>query len=99
MVPWRYLEATILVAVMDQSLGTSTSFCSKITLPWASVIWATRSSHSISSYGETPGLVKSRRNWRPGAFFFVGVTSGAGATDSGLFFLSVTSGISLSLLH
>ena len=36
--PCRYLLATMLVAVMDQSLGTSTSFCSKITLPWASVI-------------------------------------------------------------
>ena len=37
--PCRYLLATMLVAVMDQSLGTSTSFCSKMTLPWASVIW------------------------------------------------------------
>src|SRR5579863_1259011 len=36
--PCKYLEATMLVAVMDQSLGTSTSFCSKITAPWASVI-------------------------------------------------------------
>ena len=39
-VPCRYLLATMLVAVIDQSLGTSTSFCSKITLPLASVIWA-----------------------------------------------------------
>ena len=37
-VPCRYFEATMLVAVMDQSLGTSTSFCSKIMLPWESVI-------------------------------------------------------------
>ena len=49
MVPCRYLLATMLVAVIDQSLGVSTSFCSKITPPWASVIWARRSSHSISS--------------------------------------------------
>ena len=31
--PWRYLEATMLVAVMDQSAGTSTFFCSKMILP------------------------------------------------------------------
>ena len=48
-VPCRYLLATILVAVTDQSLGTSTSFCSKIALPLASVIRAVRFSHSISS--------------------------------------------------
>src|SRR6202166_3814995 len=36
--PWRYFEATMLVAVMDQSLGTSTFFCSKIMPPWESVI-------------------------------------------------------------
>ena len=48
-VPCRYLLATILVAVTDQSLGTSTSFCSKIALPLASVISAVRFSHSISS--------------------------------------------------
>ena len=34
----QILLATMLVAVMDQSLGTSTSFCSKMTLPLASVI-------------------------------------------------------------
>ena len=48
-VPWRYLLATMLVAVIDQSLGTSTSFCSKMIPPLESVIWARRSSHSISS--------------------------------------------------
>ena len=36
--PCRYLLATMLVAVIDQSLGTSTSFCSKMTPPWESVI-------------------------------------------------------------
>ncbi len=31
--PCRYLEATMLVAVMDQSEGTSTFFCSKMVRP------------------------------------------------------------------
>src|SRR5689334_25376870 len=70
-VPCRYLLATMLVAVTDQSLGTSTSFCSKIGLPLASVIRAVRFSHSISSYGDTPGLVKKRLNGKPGAFLLV----------------------------
>ena len=48
-VPWRYFEATMLVAVTDQSLGTSTSFCSKMELPLESVMEAVRNSHSISS--------------------------------------------------
>jgi hypothetical protein len=39
----------MLVAVIDQSFGTSTSFCSKITLPAVSAICATRFSHSTSS--------------------------------------------------
>src|SRR5437764_701555 len=56
--PCRYFEATMLVAVMDQSLGTSTFFCSKMGAPCASVISAVRSSHSTSSYGDTPALVK-----------------------------------------
>src|SRR5207248_9380542 len=43
--PWRYLLATMLAAVIDQSLGTSTSFCSKMVRPCASVIDAVRSSH------------------------------------------------------
>src|SRR5215467_12975809 len=47
--PCRYLLATMLVAVIDQSLGISTFCCSKITPPWASVIWAVRNSHSTSS--------------------------------------------------
>ena len=59
----------MLVAVMDQSLGTSTFFCSKIGAPCASVISAVRSSHSTSSYGDTPTLVKKRLKVSPGAFF------------------------------
>jgi hypothetical protein len=47
--PCRYFEATMLVAVIDQSDGTSTSFCSKMTLPLLSVIDAVRRSHSTWS--------------------------------------------------
>src|SRR5581483_10632116 len=68
--PCRYFEATMLVAVIDQSLGTSTSFCSKMELPCASVIEAVRFSHSTESYGLTPATVKKRRKVRPGALFF-----------------------------
>src|SRR5882724_5574163 len=74
-VPWRYLLATMFVAVIDQSLGTSTSFCSKMELPLESVMDAVRSSHSTSSYGETSGLVNRRRKVRPVAFFFDGVAA------------------------
>src|SRR5258706_14365551 len=63
--PCRYFDATMLVAVIDQSLGTSTSFCSKIIPPFESVICARRFSHSTSSYGEMPALVKNRRKVRP----------------------------------
>ncbi len=42
--PCRYFEATMLVAVIDQSAGISTFFCSKIVLPFASVIDAVRRS-------------------------------------------------------
>ena len=39
----------MFVAVIDQSIGTSTSFCSKIVLPLLSVIDAVRNSHCTSS--------------------------------------------------
>src|SRR5271156_299213 len=67
--PWRYLLATMLVAVIDQSMGTSTSFCSKMDLPVASVIEAVRRSHWTSSYGETPAREKTRLKRRPSAAF------------------------------
>src|SRR6516165_4956828 len=63
--PWKYLEATILVAVIDQPLGTSTFFCSKMTSPDSLVIAAVRYSHSTVSYGEMPSRVKYRRNSKP----------------------------------
>ena len=39
----------MMVAVMDQSMGTSTSRCSKMVLPLASVMEAVRRSHCTSS--------------------------------------------------
>src|SRR5438045_9592601 len=63
--PCRYLLATMLVAVMDQSLGTSTSFCSKITLPSEPVMPAVRRSHSTWSYEDWPARVKTRFTVRP----------------------------------
>ena len=39
----------MLVAVIDQSSGTSTSFCSKMVLPLLSVMSAVRFSHCTSS--------------------------------------------------
>ncbi len=47
--PWKYLLATILVAVCDQSAGTSMSRCSKITEPLSLPIVAVRVSHWTSS--------------------------------------------------
>src|SRR5215831_12193989 len=63
--PWKYLEATMFVAVMDQAFGTSTSFCSKMTSPDSLVMAAVRYSHSTVSYGEMPSRVKYRRNSSP----------------------------------
>src|SRR5271154_3624333 len=58
----------MLVAVCDQSGGTSTSRCSKITDPLSFPIEAVRVSHGISSYGVLPGsslAVKYRGNAIP----------------------------------
>ena len=56
--PRKYLETTTLVAVCDQNLGISTSFCSKTFSPFSFEITALRSSHSTVSKGSTPGVVK-----------------------------------------
>src|SRR5436309_8534352 len=64
-VPWKYLEATMFVAVMDHVFGTSTFFCSKITSPDSLVIAAVRYSHSTRSKGDTPSRVKYLRNSSP----------------------------------
>src|SRR6202162_1437950 len=58
----------MLVAVCDQSGGTSTSRCSKITDPLSFPIEAVRVSQVISSYGVLPGsslAVKYRENAMP----------------------------------
>ena len=44
--PWKYLLATMFVAVCDQLLGTSTLRCSKMTLPFSLAMEDVRSSHS-----------------------------------------------------
>jgi hypothetical protein len=58
--PRKYLEATTLVASIDQLFGTSTSFCSKMTAPPSPVMAAVRVSQTISSAGSTPRVVKYR---------------------------------------
>src|SRR5881628_948808 len=73
--PWKYLEATIFVAVIDQLFGTSIFFCSKITSPDSLVIAAVRYSHSTVSYGEIPSRVKYLRNSRPLALVRFSVAS------------------------
>ena len=49
--PWKYFEATMLVAVCDQDLGTSTFSWRKITWPFSLPICAVRRSHSTASKG------------------------------------------------
>src|SRR6185437_15246756 len=66
--PWKYLLATMLVAVCDQSTGTSISRCSKMTAPLSLPIEAVRVSHWTSSYGFLPAssrAVKYRGNAIP----------------------------------
>src|SRR5260221_3984125 len=65
--PWKYLLATILVAVCDQPLGTSTFSCLKIVAPFSLPMRAVRFSHSTLSKGETLPSVKYRSNTRPWA--------------------------------
>src|SRR5450432_3539736 len=62
----------MLVAVCDQSTGTTTSRCSKIVEPLSLPIDAVRVSHWISSYGVLPAsslAVKYRGNEIPVLFF------------------------------
>jgi hypothetical protein len=55
--PRKYFCATMFVAVCDQNLGNSTPFCSKVGLSLPAMK-ASRISHSISSKGSRPGMVK-----------------------------------------
>ncbi len=55
--PRKYFWATMFVAVCDQNFGNSTPFCSKtgLSLPGMNAV---RVSHSISSNGSRPAIVK-----------------------------------------
>ena len=57
--PRKYFCATMFVAVCDQNFGNSTSRCSNAG-PLLPGISASRVSHSISSNGSRPGIVKYR---------------------------------------
>src|SRR5260370_26194897 len=80
----------MLVAVCDQSTGTSTSRCSNITEPLSLPIEAVRVSHWISSYGVLPAsslVVKYRGNEIPvlvlfGSFVFNNSILSLKSTDS-----------------
>src|SRR5713101_5060460 len=63
--PLKYLLVTMLVAVCDQLLGTSTSSWRKIVTPFSLAISAVRFSHSTSSNGDTFPLAKYRSNTNP----------------------------------
>src|SRR5258708_16186019 len=65
--PWKYLLATILVAVCDQPFGTATFSCLKIVTPFSLPMRAVRFSHSTLSKGETFPSVKYRSNTKPPA--------------------------------
>ena len=62
--PRKYFWATMLVAFCDQVVGNSTPRCSKAGLS-GSPMMASRSSHSTSSKGWTPGVVKRRSTVSP----------------------------------
>ncbi len=57
--PRKYFCATMFVAVCDQNFGNSTPRCSKAGPSRPGMI-ASRVSHSISSNGSRPGIVKKR---------------------------------------
>src|SRR2546422_8992105 len=63
--PWKYFDATMLVAVWDQVVGTSTFSWRKIVWPFSLLIWAVRRSHATASKGETLPSAKNRRNSSP----------------------------------
>src|SRR2546426_12202967 len=63
--PWKYLLATMFVAVCDQLLGTSTSSWRKMVAPFSFAIRAVRFSHSTASNGDLSPSVKYRRKTRP----------------------------------
>jgi hypothetical protein len=65
-VPRKYFCATMFVAFCDQDRGNSTSRCSKALPPSLKLgMTASRVSHSTSSKGCLPSVVKKRWNRRP----------------------------------
>src|SRR3954462_4245786 len=64
--PRKYFVVTMLVALMLHSAGNSTPRCSKLIDPSRQLVMTTsRRSHVTSSYGCTPGVVKTRLTFRP----------------------------------
>ena len=80
--PRKYLETTMFVACCDQKDGISTSRCSNTTSPCSLPINATLDSHSISSNGSVPSVVKNRGNSKPGWAGISGVKLAGGSTAS-----------------
>src|SRR4051812_23924154 len=86
----------MLVAVCDQSTGTSTSRCSKITEPLSLPIEAVRVSHWTSSYGVLPAsslVVEYRGNEIP-----VLVSLGSCVFNNSIFALKSTDSCPMSSL-
>jgi hypothetical protein len=67
----------MLVACCDHAFGISTPRCSKTTLPFSLPMIASRSSHSTSSNGSMPAVVKKRGNSSPGALAVLRLVRGA----------------------
>src|SRR5580658_5472272 len=63
--PRKYLLTTTFVAICDQNVGISQSFCSKTFSPFSLPITAVRVSQVTSSKGCTPSVVKRRSTWIP----------------------------------
>src|SRR6202011_621201 len=63
--PWKYLLVTMLVAVCDQLLGTSTPSWRKMVTPFSLPIRAVRFSHSTRSKGDFLPSVKNRSKNTP----------------------------------
>ena len=75
--PRKYFCATMFVAVCDQNFGNSTPFCSNAG-PFLPGMSASRISHSISSNGSRPAIVKKRRTARLASSSTTLLTSSSG---------------------
>src|SRR5215212_2849375 len=64
--PRKYFVVTIVDAFTDQKSGNSTPRCSKTDSPVFQLVWTTsRRSQLSSSYGCTPGVLKTRSIFMP----------------------------------